>query len=75
MTEAEKAVKILKLYAIENNTIVRSTSDLSPLEEWLLSKLVKQAVLELNPISKPSQKDSWFKQWCERISVRTRPLK
>jgi hypothetical protein len=39
MNKGEKAVIILKLYALENDTIVRSTSDLSPLEEWLLSKL------------------------------------
>ena len=44
MTEPEKAVVILKLYAIENNTIVRGNSDLSPLEQWLLSKLVQHDV-------------------------------
>jgi hypothetical protein len=35
----ETAVELLKEYAVEQGTIVRSTSDLSPLEEWLLVKL------------------------------------
>lgn len=36
---AEYAVKILKQYADENHTTVRGTSDLSPLEEWLIIQL------------------------------------
>lgn len=39
---ADKVVEILRQYAKENGTIVRSTSDLSPLEEWLLIKLVQE---------------------------------
>lgn len=35
---------ILNTYAKEKNIIVRSTSDLSPLEEWLLILLAKQKV-------------------------------
>jgi len=37
----KKAIKLLKEYSLETGTILRSTSDLSPLEEWLLNKLVK----------------------------------
>ena len=36
---AEFAVKLLKEYADEKHTTVRGTSDLSPLEEWLIIKL------------------------------------
>jgi hypothetical protein len=36
---SETCVAILKHYAAENGTIVRSTSDLSPLESWLLCHL------------------------------------
>ena len=32
---------ILRQYAKQQGTIVRGTSDLSPLEEWLLSRIVK----------------------------------
>lgn len=32
-------LKILKQYSKDSGTIVRSTSDLSPLEEWLIMKL------------------------------------
>ena len=32
-------MELLQEYAKEQGTIVRSTSDLSPLEEWLLVKL------------------------------------
>ena len=35
-----EAVDILKQYAKEKSVIVRSTSDLSPLEEWLLIQLL-----------------------------------
>jgi len=36
-----KATEIIKQYAKEEGTIVRSTSDLSPFEEWLIVKLLK----------------------------------
>lgn len=36
---SEFAVKVLKEYADEKHTNARGTSDLSPLEEWLLIKL------------------------------------
>ena len=32
------ALKLLKQYAVENGTTLRSTSDLSQLEEWLILK-------------------------------------
>jgi len=39
--KAEFAVEILKQYAGECGTLPRSTSDLSPLEQWLIIKLLK----------------------------------
>ena len=36
-----KIIEMLKQYAKEAGTTVRSTSDLSPLEIWLLMKLTK----------------------------------
>lgn len=36
---AEFAVRILKQYAKECGTLPRSTSDLSPMEEWLILQL------------------------------------
>lgn len=51
---AEFAVKKLKQYAEENNVLPRSTTDLSPLEQWLLLQLFntnsvwKRAVQQVN---------------------------
>jgi hypothetical protein len=39
---ADKVVEILRQHAQEQGTIVRSTSDLSPLEEWLILKVVDE---------------------------------
>lgn len=39
--KAEFIIKTLKRYAEEKGIIVRSTSDLSPLEIWLLLELEK----------------------------------
>lgn len=39
--KAEFAVKILKEYAEENLIPPRSTSDLSPMEEWLILRLLE----------------------------------
>jgi hypothetical protein len=40
-TQIEKhAVRLLKLYADENQVLPRSTSDLSPLEKWLIMQLL-----------------------------------
>ena len=39
-TKAEASIEILKRYAVETGVIVRSTSDLSPLEEWLISEII-----------------------------------
>jgi hypothetical protein len=38
-TKAEFAVEILKQYKDEEHTIIRSTNDLSRLEEWLIVRL------------------------------------
>ena len=47
--KAEFAVRVLKQYALENQIPVRSTSDLSPLEEWLILRLL--AVIKSLPDS------------------------
>ena len=39
MNKSKYIVEVLKQYADEQGIIVRSTSDLSPLEAWLLNKL------------------------------------
>jgi hypothetical protein len=39
--KAEFAVEILKEYAHQNKVMLRSTSDLSKLEEWLIVELLK----------------------------------
>lgn len=38
--KAEFAVRVLKQYAIENQIPARSTSDLSPMEQWLILRLL-----------------------------------
>jgi hypothetical protein len=38
----EQIIEILKKYAEESGTTVRGTSDLSPLELWLLMKLTEK---------------------------------
>ena len=39
MEKSEFAVSVLKQYALENQVTTRSTSDLSPLEQWLILQL------------------------------------
>lgn len=36
-------ISILRAYADENGIPIRSTSDLSPLEQWLISKIIKDS--------------------------------
>lgn len=43
---SEFSVKMLKEYAKQNGIIVRSTSDLSPLEQWLLIQLYNKHINE-----------------------------
>lgn len=43
---AKFASRILKEYAKENGETVRSTTDISPLEEWLIKKLLKYGTLK-----------------------------
>ena len=38
--KAEFAVRVLKQYALENQIPARSTSDLSPMEQWLILRLL-----------------------------------
>lgn len=47
--KAEFAVRVLKQYAIENQIPERSTSDLSPMEQWLILRLL--AVIKSLPDS------------------------
>ena len=47
--KAEFAVRVLKQYALENQIPARSTSDLSPMEQWLILRLL--AVIKSLPDS------------------------
>ena len=47
--KAEFAVRVLKEYALENQVPARSTSDLSPMEQWLILRLL--AVIKSLPDS------------------------
>lgn len=47
--KAEFAVRVLKQYAHENQIPARSTSDLSPMEQWLILRLL--AVIKSLPDS------------------------
>lgn len=40
-TRIEKMIELLREYSIENGTIIRSTSDLSQLELWLIGKNIE----------------------------------
>ena len=44
MTIAEKGIAILKQYAKESGVLLRSTSDLSPLEQWLTLQLINKQI-------------------------------
>ena len=47
--KAEFAVRVLRQYALENQVPARSTSDLSPMEQWLILRLL--AVIKSLPDS------------------------
>mgnify|MGYP003596844908 CR=1 FL=1 len=47
--KAEFAVRVLRQYALENQVQARSTSDLSPMEQWLILRLL--AVIKSLPDS------------------------
>jgi len=51
MKKAEKALAILKQYSEECGTIQRCTSDLSPLEQWLIVKLIEAQSMKLENIN------------------------
>ena len=69
--KAEFAVRVLKQYALENYIPARSTSDLSPMEQWLILRLL--AVIKSLPDSEEirmrarelDEKD--FAQWMYEI--------
>ena len=44
-SKIEVVKSLLKTYAKENGVIVRSTSDLSPLEGWLLNRLAERILI------------------------------
>lgn len=46
MNKAEFAVEILKQYALENGIHPRDTTDLSPLEKWLIIFMYNNETLE-----------------------------
>ena len=50
MNKAQTAVQILKRYALEQGIHGRDTSDLSPLEQWLILRIVHN-INELRVIS------------------------
>lgn len=54
--KAEQAVKILKEYAVEGLILQRDTSDLSPLETWLLLRLIDHGY-EPKDIDYPEEPD------------------
>lgn len=47
--KAEFAVRVLRQYSLENQVPARSTSDLSPMEQWLILRLL--AVIKSLPNS------------------------
>jgi len=53
---AEFAVNILKQYAKEKGTMVRGTTDLSPLEMWLITKLFELKMTKENTMPKYRKK-------------------
>ena len=46
----EFAVAIIRQYANETGTKPRSTSDISPFEEWLIIQLYNEALRNSNPL-------------------------
>jgi hypothetical protein len=65
--KAEFAVKVLKQYAHENQVPARSTSDLSPMEQWLILRLLAftNSLPDYNEIYQKAQEvdEKDFTQW------------
>lgn len=65
--KAEFAVKVLKQYAHENQVPARSTSDLSPMEQWLILRLLAftNSLPDYNEIYQKAQEvdEKDFAQW------------
>ena len=55
--QAEFAVALLKQYADIQQTLVRATDDLSPLEQWLMLKLYNSFIAEVNSTAYWKQED------------------
>lgn len=54
MSTIPKIIEYLLQYSIETGTTLRSTSDLSPLEEWLLNKLHSTEQLNIHNVGGPA---------------------
>jgi hypothetical protein len=61
--KAEHAVKLLRQYAKECSTLPRSTSDLSPLEEWLIIDHLRASNLKMIPTSLRFKTTKEAKHW------------
>lgn len=62
MTKPEFAVKILLEYASENGINGRDTTDLSPLEKWLILKLYELSDVSEQLDCDSSDEDYWDKK-------------
>lgn len=58
--KADFAVIVLKQYAIENQIPARSTSDLSPMEQWLILRLLAVTKNEVAVCDCVSRVGSYF---------------
>lgn len=66
--KAEFAVRVLRQYALEKQVPARSTSDLSPMEQWLILRLLavsgELAVSECKCI-RFTGGDKWYPNGCK----------
>jgi hypothetical protein len=69
--KAEFAVRVLRQYALENQVPARSTSDLSPMEQWLILRLlaVIKSLLDSDEIRMKAREldEKDFAQWMYEI--------
>jgi len=69
MSNIPKVIEYLAQYSIEKGTTMRSTSDLSPLEEWLLNKLHQTEQLN-KPVFSVKTTDEEIWHWVEWLDKR-----
>ena len=69
--KAEFAVRVLKRYTLENQIPARSTSDLSPMEQWLILRLlaVIKSLPDLDEIRIKAREfdEKDFAQWMHEL--------